>query len=418
MHDYDIAVIGGGASGTLFVAELLRHQSGQRVLWLTGDDSVGAAYSSAFDSHLLNVSASRMSAFIDQPRHFHEWLNAHCGQNTYAPSDYVPRHLYGRYLTDLKDGAKTDPRLHCHPKFLSRLEKAGTTTGRAWRLFTSEGETFDAERLVIATGLSGVPRKSGEGDSLILDPWKWFRERTPGWIAPPADREIIVVGSGLTSMDVIVGLRDLGFRGKIRVKSRSGSWSAQHEIERPLTPTESDALLAELLAVPGCRAYVKIFRRFAESHPWRSVIDALRPRSQDLWSALPLAEQHRFLRHVFPIWNRHRHRAPTQTAERILRDDQVSIERGRWSAGGCKAALVFDCRGLGLASSRVWPPFLMALEEYGDVSVGPLGLGVATEQPESVVVLGALRFGVEFECTAIPEIRSQVLAAVQAWTRS
>lgn len=39
---------------------------------------------------------------------------------------------------------------------------------------------------------------------------------------------------------------------------------------------------------------------------WRACIDALRPHSQALRRALPLAEQRRFLRHLRPYWDSHR----------------------------------------------------------------------------------------------------------------
>lgn len=416
MNNYDIAVIGGGASGTFFVAELLRRDVNQRVLWLTGDDSVGVAYASPFESHLLNVAASRMSAFHDQPQHFHDWLATHAAARHYAPTDYVPRYLYGRYLTHLKDEAKKDPRLLWLPRLLTGVEKIHNPPGSNWRLLTREGEAFDTQRLVIATGLSGMPSERSSVRETVHDPWIWFRERASDKQALPADRDIFVIGSGLTSMDVIVGLRDLGFHGKIHVRSRSGRWSERHEVVRSLTSDESRSLITAMFELPTCRAYLQVVRRFAEIHPWRSVLDALRPHSQELWTALSLKEKRRFLRHVFPIWNRHRHRAPTRTAERISDDKQVFIEKGRGSASNHQDAIVFDCRGLGLTSARVWPGYLTALKEHGVVSTGPLGIGVVSRQPDSVAVLGALRFDDEFECTAIPEIRAQARAVVQAWT--
>jgi uncharacterized NAD(P)/FAD-binding protein YdhS len=42
--------------------------------------------------------------------------------------------------------------------------------------------------------------------------------------------------------------------------------------------------------------------------PWQAIINGLRPSLQDIWQILPAAEQARFLRHLRPFWDSHRHR--------------------------------------------------------------------------------------------------------------
>ena len=56
--------------------------------------------------------------------------------------------------------------------------------------------------------------------------------------------------------------------------------------------------------------------RAAASHglPWQAVMDAVRPQVQALWRGLPLAERRRFLRHLRPWWDVHRHRIPPRSA--------------------------------------------------------------------------------------------------------
>ncbi len=67
-----------------------------------------------------------------------------------------------------------------------------------------------------------------------------------------------------------------------------------------------------------------------------SVIDALRPQTQALWRNLPVAERRRFLRHIRPYWEVHRHRvAPTgRRAElsELLQSGQLSVSAGRITA--------------------------------------------------------------------------------------
>ena len=417
MTGFNVAVVGGGAAGTFFIAELLRRQSGWSVLWLTGDDSVGVAYNSRFDSHLLNVPAVRMGAFADQSHHFHDWLNAHAAPDRYEGTDFVPRRLYGNYLDHLRKEARKDSHVNYLTQSIVDAEPVTIDSKFNWRLISSRNEVFHAERLVIASGIPESTTEPNEDGIMVRSPWKWFHDQAKVPRLPSVDKEIVVLGSGLTAMDVVIGLRDLGFTGRIRVKSRSGKWSTQHEKAQALTQDETSSLVKDLLDAPTCRSYIRVFRRHATTHAWRSVLDALRSRSQDLWSALELSEKRRFLRHVFPLWNRHRHRAPPKTAERIRRDAQLVIERGRWPAEKSDASLVFDCRGLGLTSSRNWPPYFVSLQKNGAVATSDLDIGLVSRQPKSVAILGALRFGDEFECTAVPELRSQASAVVDAWMR-
>ena len=56
----------------------------------------GAAYGTRSPSHLLNVRASGMSAYPDDPGHFLAWAR---GEGVVADgTDFLPRMLYGDYL--------------------------------------------------------------------------------------------------------------------------------------------------------------------------------------------------------------------------------------------------------------------------------------------------------------------------------
>jgi uncharacterized NAD(P)/FAD-binding protein YdhS len=415
MTHFDVAVVGAGAAGTCLVTALLRRDSIGSVLWLTGDDSVGVAYTSRFDSHLLNVPVARMSAFADQPNHFYDWLTDHRPDSRYTASDFVPRRLYGSYLLHLRGAAKRDGRVSCVPTSLLNIEAAPLESSGAWRLRTSDGQSCVARRVALATGLPQFPSDRSDADSLIRDPWHWLTERTSDGLLPTLNDGVLILGSGLTAMDVIVGLRDLGFAGRIRVKSRSGQWSQSHAPTQALTSKECADFLAELRSSPTSRSYVRIFRRHAVALSWRALFDAIRPSSQTLWEALSTPEKQRFLRHVFAIWNRHRHRAPPQIAERVRLDDQVVIEKGRWTKVDPDSGLIVDCRGFGLTVERRWPPYVTDLLEAGALEVSPVGVGLITRRPDSVTVLGALRFGAEFECTAVPEIRLHASTIAESW---
>ena len=90
MQRFDVAVVGGGASGTFFVSEALRKSTGWTLLWVAPPDSPGVAYSSTLESHLLNVPAERMGAFVDGPGDFHEWLKSSADFPAYGPLTSCP----------------------------------------------------------------------------------------------------------------------------------------------------------------------------------------------------------------------------------------------------------------------------------------------------------------------------------------
>ncbi len=95
-----VAIIGAGFSGTLQAINLLRH--GEARVTLIDRASApgrGLAYGAAHPGHLLNVPASGMSAFPDDPHHFVRWLQQRGIDN--AATTFAPRLTYGTYVSDL-----------------------------------------------------------------------------------------------------------------------------------------------------------------------------------------------------------------------------------------------------------------------------------------------------------------------------
>jgi uncharacterized NAD(P)/FAD-binding protein YdhS len=72
-----IIIVGGGASGVLLACHLFRNDDDDIRVTLIEKRPVvgrGMAYSTAQPRHLLNVRATNMSAFADDPLHFCRWL--------------------------------------------------------------------------------------------------------------------------------------------------------------------------------------------------------------------------------------------------------------------------------------------------------------------------------------------------------
>jgi uncharacterized NAD(P)/FAD-binding protein YdhS len=102
-----IAIVGGGCAGTLVAAQVLREARGPTQVILierSPPEGRGVAYGTECGEHLLNVQASRMSAWPDEPDHFLQWVEARADLlgvgKPVGPGDFLPRRIYGRYLSD------------------------------------------------------------------------------------------------------------------------------------------------------------------------------------------------------------------------------------------------------------------------------------------------------------------------------
>jgi uncharacterized NAD(P)/FAD-binding protein YdhS len=180
---------------------------------------------------------------------------------------------------------------------------------------------------------------------------------------------------------------------------------------------------------------------------WRPVVDALRPRSQALWAALSWPERARFLRHLRPYWEVHRHRLAPQVAAAVdrleaagrvrfhagrlelLRDvgggaEAVFRRRGTGERVALRVARVINCTGPRSDYSKFQHPLLVNLLARGLIDHDPLALGIQALPTGEVLryradpigwlfTLGAPLKGVLWESTAMPEIRVQALALAE-----
>ena len=107
MPDKTVVIIGGGASGTLLGAALVRLSDHVRVSIIEPQERLGAgmAFATPCPLHLLNVPASSMSAFDGEPDHFLRWLGL-CERGRYDAGAFIPRSVYGAYLHALANDAR------------------------------------------------------------------------------------------------------------------------------------------------------------------------------------------------------------------------------------------------------------------------------------------------------------------------
>src|ERR1700710_1793403 len=178
-----IAIVGGGAAGSLAAVHLLREPRNRGGLEIelidrTGTFGAGVAYGTEDPLHLLNVPAVRMGAIHGHPEHFHDWL-AERGEPV-AEEAFLPRGLYATYIRDLlaqaereADGARLRRR---GGEVETITERVGDGVAPLELTF-ADGERLQGDRVILAPGpprggrpTRGPPGLEGSG-GYVGDPW-------------------------------------------------------------------------------------------------------------------------------------------------------------------------------------------------------------------------------------------------------
>ena len=437
-----IAIIGAGFSGSLLAVHLLRRTGPEDRVYLierSAGFGRGLVYASGNPHHLLNVRAGNMSAFSDQPDHFLEWLRALPENERSAVSvsedrlTFVSRQLYGSYIQHILGreiwSAESAHRLYLIADEAVALHPAGA----GYSLEVAGGLRYEVDAAALAMG--NFPPE-GDARGYIANPW------SQGATADlDSDAPVLLVGTGLTMVDTVISLLDQKHRGPILAISRRGLLPRRHAAVAPhprfLPAGEAPRSLRALLKT--VRAEIR--HATAPCRDWRAVIDSLRPDTRDLWRNLPLEEKQRFLRHLRPWWDVHRHRMAPSVAgriERALERGQLQIRRARLGRltpkrGGVEVELlpvagapaeqieaerVINCMGPLSDLSRVAAPLIRGLLASGAVRSDPLNLGIEVSGEGAVIdaagyaarnlfAVGPLTKGVFWETTAVPDIRVQ-----------
>jgi uncharacterized NAD(P)/FAD-binding protein YdhS len=252
---------------------------------------------------------------------------------------------------------------------------------------------------------------------------------------------VLLMGTGLTMIDTVISLLDQAHVGPIHAVSRRGLLPRRHgeappQPPLPLAEIDCSSVAAMLQAV---RQAVR--RAADDENAWRSVIDALRHYTQQIWQNLSTAEKRRFLRHLRPWWDVHRHRMAPAVADVIddaIRRRQLKLQAARVQAMASdhqgvtvtlkkrgtdrletlRVARVIDCSGPQCDYARVDSPLVRDLLSQGMARPDPLNLGLDVTADSAVInrwgvpsrqiyALGPVTRGLFWEITSVPDIREQ-----------
>ncbi|MDO5648701.1 FAD/NAD(P)-binding protein [Paracoccus sp. (in: a-proteobacteria)] len=347
-----VAIIGGGFSGAVLAWHLARADDAVQIVVVEPRAALGAglAYSTRDPSHRINVPASRMTMDSRDLSHFTDWIartGPELSPGTRAADGalYPQRGVFGDYVAD-----------HLRPLLASgRVRhiraRAMSVTGRApFDIALSDGDRLRADHLVIATSHPepGVPVGFAAltGDARVLtDPSDAERIRA---VAASA-QDVLIVGTGLTSADVIASLDRQGFAGRITALSRRGLRSRGHASGYGDSPADFAANPATTAVGVLRRVRAAVRDDAAQGLPWQAALDNVRRDGAAIWAALPESERARLVRRLRVWWDVHRFRIAPQV-ETVL-DDLIAAGRLTIRAGHLRSA---DATAGGIAVS--WTP--------------------------------------------------------------
>lgn len=462
-----IAIIGGGFSGSLVAANLLRNATMPLSIKLIERNSEigrGVAYGTPVDSHLLNVPADKMSAFDDQPNHFLNWLHSN-GYEQVTPCTFVPRRVYGDYVQATLKAAQVNAAANVQLEKIVDEAIAIETKPDNTIVYLSSGQCLHVQKAVLALGnfpaILPRPIATLKNDH-VKDAWS-----ADAITDLNSEDAILLVGTGLTMVDAVVALHQQGFQGQIHTVSRHGLMPCSHKstaaypafIDVETAPKTARGLLhvvrqelREALTQGHASSYNRENPSNRLAQDWRAVIDAIRPIIPELWQAMPLPEQKRFLRHVKAYWEVHRHRIAEEIAEvldaamesgqlihyagRIQScqefENGVNVkicERGTHKDIILQVKRIVNCTGANCDYLRLQHPLVASLQEQRLIRPNRLSMGIDTARNGALIdadgnasqmlyTLGTPRKGNLWETTAVPEIRVQAASLAQELLKS
>ncbi|SHE81155.1 Uncharacterized NAD(P)/FAD-binding protein YdhS [Kaistia soli DSM 19436] len=450
-----VVIVGGGFCGAALALHLTRLAArplGVTLIEPAADLGRGIAYAGDEPVHRINIPAARMAVFQDEPGDFDRYAHAQGAVAADAaglqPNGdfYARRTLFGDYVGGLLTAARA-----VNPAVSIDHVRANAVALRQGSVVTDQGASIPADALVIATGnprptLPG-PLAPLAGDSrLIVDPWQ------PGALSGIVeDAGVLIVGTGLTTADVVAVLGRRGHRGAIVALSRHGLTQRRKQ-PGPYQPQGNFAALPGDTALELLQSVRAVLGAGGPAGVrWEDVIEAVRLQGRAIWRRLPEDERRRVVRHLRAFWDVHRYQVapPVDDAVRAARaEGRLSIEAGTIQVASAAADGIgvairprgrtgVETRRFGHVVNATGPsmhalidgnPFLADLAAQGQIAADPLQLGLhvgpdsrpigSASAPLPIFALGLLARGQFGELAGIRELSAQAAEVALALVRA
>lgn len=450
-----IAIIGGGFCGTMAAVHLLNMKDTPMKIIMVNSGyplSRGVAYSSYSHKHLLNVPAKNMSAFPDNPNHFIDWIKKHenyrvIDQMT-LPGMYLPRNIYGNYLKDVFENAMRNKPENITVTFVHDEAIDIEIKNNKAVIYFSVSPAEVADKVLLATG-NEAPENPPIDDSTFYSSPNYFHNP---WLHEAVNhidtsKDVLIIGNGLTMVDIVVGLKEKNHSGKIYSLSPNGFQILPHRAHEPYK-----ALMEELHTPYDLISLVAIFRKHirqlrAQGITGEAAVDSLRPLTQKIWQHLSFKEKKRFMYHLRHLWGVARHRLPMalhQQIQQFILDDKLEIVAGRIHSikedeNGIHVSMkrrkdqsiytvnvgrVINCTGPQTDISKMRRPLMKNMVARNLITPDEMRLGM-NATPDGIIIdqngnksnhlytIGGNLKGILWESTAVPELRGQAKNIVE-----
>lgn len=419
-------IVGGGYSGASFALQVSRATQVPLAIAIVeprGALGRGLAYSTEDPDHRLNGPLDNHTLDPGRPDELRQWAIA-SGVLADDPAATCPsgviflrRRDFGRYLTEQLAQYARNGRAGSHIEHVQDTAIAARPQADAFEVELASGQRLHADMLVVATG-NGTPAlrapfrsEHASHPRIVADPLQEdWRHKAAG------AKRVLVVGGGLTALDIVSSLLRVGDAREIHVISRRGLRPGGHaplvvgpDRIDPATAPQLDLsapvpdflLRAPLTALGWLTAMRAEIRQVAgDGRTWHDPFDRVRDCVHRLWPRLPADEKRRFLHRLRVYYDAHRFRAPPTNDAMVRRaeaagrvkfraaslasvspaPDQSAIVVGLRATGRREIVsdqfdLVVNCTGLD--SARAWKtsPFLGSLVSQRLLAPHPTGLG-------------------------------------------
>lgn len=436
-----IIIIGAGLSGVLTAMKLSRKEAGVEVILLEKDPEKlgrGVAYQQEFTHQPLNVTAGGMSLYAEKPDDFVEWLHTnafrykHLIENI-SPISFVPRKIFGDYVVERLKETHDISGDH----FQIRIEEAVSVIAddHEYCVSLASGQILKADHVVLALG--NFPPADILSGGKVISSKRYFSIPWTDKIYQNirGDEEILLIGTGLTAVDVVLGLHVRTFNGKITMLSRRGRLPLPHFVSSEKFVWKDDYLLPPEELFGLIRKNIKENAAIA----WPLIVDSLRPFVQLIWKNWTTAEKQVFLKRFRPLWEIARHRIPIASftiLDELIRSEKLRVLKGnvmnmeekedgllvKFTNSNKYETMCFqsviNCTGPESNYRKVKFPIIKSLMEKGKVVPDALGLGIMCNESGNILdnnykpvpglwCIGPMRKAVLWETTALREIREQ-----------
>jgi len=324
-----IGIIGNGFCGLMTCHHLVNlGSSGLKISIFEKQHNPGKgiAYSPQSEKVLLNVIASKMSAFPDNSEHFVDWL---CSQSEYdnekkqlIANSFIPRYKYGEYLS------------HVWKETISLAEKKGilvyfyqeeiidlNMTDESISILSSQLKEYNFDKIILSTG-NQLPRNPSINQNELIhspryfqNPWNFETEQID------SEKPIFILGNGLTMVDTVIQIREKKIKNTIVAVSPHGFNILPHRnfnfnFSGIFPKIDGESTLLEIVSF--INKELKTLEKFGISA--EPLIDYLRPYTQQLWQNFTIDEKRYFMKNLRHLWGVARHRIPFVTYDIIQKE--------------------------------------------------------------------------------------------------